>query len=588
MSAPGTTIDDEEKEWVDSVLANELPKNSDPVIQQYLKGRSALIAEEQKQRSDHSFRQNLSPIAKRAHAIVGRIRAEEQQTTWTPALEEKIASAPENENVTVFPGMMFSLAKPTMESTKLWRIVRRMPKGALLHAHCDAMVDFDYLLNVVLETPGMHIACPDGALATPAERRDGGVTIRFKKSTTSAGQSQSVWDAKYEPGTFIPIAKAADEYPDGGRQGFLAWLKSRCVISQTDAVDQHHGLTEIWRKFMGCFAVIGSIIHYEPIWRAFLQRLMSILVADGVYWTEIRFVWPLDYCTTNSDTPEPDYTAMFTAIDEEVAKFRATPQGRPFWGLRMIWTCLRFRPTDRIITEMGRCIETKLAFPHLLAGFDLVGPEDAGRPLADILPELFWFRKQCAAEGVEIPFFFHAGECLGDGDATDHNLFDALLLGTRRIGHGFSLYKHPKLIQAVKDRRVLIESCPISNEVLRLTGSIMQHPLPALLARGVACALCNDDPAILGQDTAGMTHDFWQALQGWENLGLAGLGSLAENSVRWAAFEDQDAEQWAKGIREASVGEGVKAERLRTWAVEWERFCLWIVDEYGEGYGDDE
>jgi adenosine deaminase CECR1 len=53
----------------------------------------------------------------------------------------------------------------------------------------------------------------------------------------------------------------------------------------------------------------------------------------------------------------------------------------------------------------------------------------------------------------------------------------------------------------------------------------MSHPLPALLARGVPAALANDDPALLGQGTSGMTHDFWQALQGWENLGLAGLVS---------------------------------------------------------------
>ncbi|KAJ2966870.1 hypothetical protein NUW58_g10565 [Xylaria curta] len=80
----------------------------------------------------------------------------------------------------------------------------------------------------------------------------------------------------------------------------------------------------------------------------------------------------------------------------------------------------------------------------------------------------------------------------------------------------------------------------------------MSHPLPALLARGVPCSLCNDDPAMLGQDTAGSTHDFWQALQGWENLGLAGLGSLAENSVRWAAFEDQASQDWNRDVREAT------------------------------------
>jgi len=273
---------------------------------------------------------------------------------------------------------------------------------------------------------------------------------------------------------------------------------------------------------------------------------------------------------------------MFSVLDSEIKRFQASEEGKGFWGLRLIWTSLRSNPTRPIIQDMDFCIATKLAWPHLIAGYDLVGQEELGRPLKDLLPELFWFKKQCAQEGVEMPLFLHAGECLGDGDDVDNNLFDAILLGTRRIGHGFSLYRHPLLVDMVRDKKILIESCPISNEVLRLCGSIRSHPLPALLARGVACALCNDDPAMLGQDTAGMSHDFWQALQGWDNLGLAGLGSLAENSVRWACFEDVDSNTWAREVREASLGKGVKAERMKEWSVEWERFCLWVVTEFGD------
>lgn len=230
---------------------------------------------------------------------------------------------------------------------------------------------------------------------------------------------------------------------------------------------------------------------------------------------------------------------------------------------------------------MKTCIDLKEQFPNLICGYDLVGQEDLGRPLADLVPELFWFRKSCAEAGLTIPFFFHAGETLGDGDCVDENLFDAILLGTRRIGHGFSLYKHPLLIDMVKDKKILIESCPVSNEVLRLCGSIMSHPLPALLARGVPCSLCNDDPTILGQGAVGMSHDFWQALQGWENLGLAGLGSLAENSVRWASFEDLEQGEWSKDVKDGAMGKRVRAQRLKEWMGKWEKFCAWVVDEFG-------
>jgi adenosine deaminase CECR1 len=41
--------------------------------------------------------------------------------------------------------------------------------------------------------------------------------------------------------------------------------------------------------------------------------------------------------------------------------------------------------------------------------------------------------------GVDIPFIFHAGETLGDGTEADDNLYDAILLGTKRIGELFLL-----------------------------------------------------------------------------------------------------------------------------------------------------
>jgi adenosine deaminase CECR1 len=230
---------------------------------------------------------------------------------------------------------------------------------------------------------------------------------------------------------------------------------------------------------------------------------------------------------------------------------------------------------------MKNCIAMKVEFPDLLGGYDLVGQEDLGRPLADLVPELFWFKKACAQEGVDIPFFFHAGETLGDGDSVDENVFDAILLGTRRMGHGFSLIKHPLLCDMVKEKKILIESCPVSNEVLRFASSIMSNPLPSLLARGVPCSLSNDDPAILGQGSNGMTHDFWQALQGWENLGLEGLGSLAENSVRWANFEECTSKEWNQSIKDGAFGKGVRALRMKEWSQEFEEFCAWVVLTYG-------
>lgn len=53
---------------------------------------------------DHAFRESLSPIARKACAIVDKIRRDEKDTIWTPDLEEHLAQR--EKDVTIHAGMM--------------------------------------------------------------------------------------------------------------------------------------------------------------------------------------------------------------------------------------------------------------------------------------------------------------------------------------------------------------------------------------------------------------------------------------------------------------------------------------------------
>lgn len=553
-----------------------IPSLNEPFIQKYMDGRDALIAQEKRQRSDHAFRENMTPMAAEAAATVSAIRFQEQQTIWTHDFEDEVAK---KEGVEVFPGMMFNLAKDRMEKSKLWQIVRKMPKGALLHCHLEAMCDLDWLIEEAFQTEGICIAA-DVPLESPESLQKSPFIFRHVKQPSSS-DSQSIWTSTYPANESIPINTAAADFPDGGKEGFIRWFKSRVTITRQESLDQHLGPNDAWRKFTSCFGILASLQHYEPIFRKFIRNMLRGLIEDGVRWVDLRSVFVVPFTRSGEEQPDEDFYQMMVALQEEIENFKNSEEGQKFWGARMIWTSIRGFDPKAIAHDMLECIAMKQEFPDLIAGYDLVGQEDLGHSLAELTPELFWFKKQCAQAGVDIPFFFHAGETLGDGDQVDENLFDAVLLGTRRIGHGFSAYKHPLLLDMIKDKKILIESCPVSNEVLRLCGSIASHPLPALLARGVPCALCNDDPAVFGMGRTGMSHDFWQALQGWENLGLGGLASLAENSVRWAAYEDKSAKDWSQEIKDGRFGKSVRAQRMQEWHQDWEKFCQWVVLEFG-------
>ncbi|KAL7273666.1 hypothetical protein RUND412_003462 [Rhizina undulata] len=544
--------------------------NLDVQLEEYLSRRAALIAKEKELRHDYAFRQRLSPTAKRAAQIVKAIRKHEAETIWNKEADEG-----EDE---IFPGMHFTLARPRMENTELWRIVKRLPKGALLHAHLEAMVDMDFLLNLILKTPGMYIISSEPLTTARALNS---AAIGFTFIPVASSYSESIYSPSYRPDTPIPVSRAAESFPEsyfatndssGDPQSrFFAWLQSRITITPEESLRQHEGINKIWRKFQGIFRVINGAIYYEPIFRQFVQHILSHVHQDNIYWIDMRvaFVMELKAAGSGEILPRKDVVRIF---GEEVQKYKESPEGQGFWGARLIWTTLRSFDRGLIEASMRECVEAIKLYPDVIAGFDVVGQEDLGRSHRDLLPELLWFKEYCKEQGVDIPFFFHAGETLGDGDETDENLFDAILLGTKRIGHGFSLYKHPHLISILKSHNICLEICPISNEILRLTSSILSHSLPALLANGVPVSLNNDDPGILGQKSTGsMTHDYWQVLQAFDNVGLEGLGDLAETGVRFAAFE---------GV-EVAVEEGVRAERLREWRGKWEAFCAWVVEEFG-------
>ncbi|KAJ5902819.1 hypothetical protein N7495_003347 [Penicillium taxi] len=559
-------------------LAEGIPQVEDQFIQQYLQGRNALIAEEQKRRHDAVFRKSMSPIAARACKIVSQIRAREQRELWSQGLD--------GEDEIIYPGVMFHHAKGRMEKTNLWKIVEKMPKGSLLHAHMDAMFDIDFLIDQAFSTPGIHISAPK-PLLTSEDYETAPVSFQFSSQSTTADNKPVIWTDGYESSSLIPIKTAASTFPQGGEDGFRKWLTRRCMLLPEHAYKYHDGVDAIWKVFMGTFPIINSILMYEPIFRACFRRMLGQLAADGIRYVEFRVVFLFQFRTEGKDEPEYDYIKFFDVFEEEIQRFKKTEEGKRFYAARIIWAGLRRTSNQDIVQTMNECIISKHEFPDLICGFDMVGQEDAGRPLVDLVPLLFWFRKTCMEEGVDIPFFFHAGECLGDGDETDHNLFDAILLGTRRIGHGFSLYKHPLLIDLVKEKKILVECCPISNEILRLANSIKSHPLPALLSRGVSVSLCNDDPAILGHGRNGLTHDYWQAIQGLQNVDLAGAAMMVQNSILWSCFEDQSATEWKREVGDGILGEGLKANRLQEWWSDFDKFCEWVVLEFAEFDDDD-
>ncbi len=92
---------------------------------------------------------------------------------------------------------------------------------------------------------------------------------------------------------------------------------------------------------------------------------------------------------------------------------------------------------NTIESYLDLAVQLTEAYPDTFVGFDLVGQEDLGRPLVDFADQLIAAREA----NPNLTYFFHAGETDWQGQATDLNVMDALLLDTKRIGHGYAIVK---------------------------------------------------------------------------------------------------------------------------------------------------
>lgn len=131
-----------------------------------------------------------------------------------------------------------------------------------------------------------------------------------------------------------------------------------------------------------------------------------------------------------------------------------------------------------------------------------MGAEDREHHIGFYSEQLAAFKTACKAADLDIPFLFHAGETLLDTGGSDNpensNLYAAVALGAKRVGHAFSLMKHPRLVEKFRSTPeqtgICVELCPISNELLHLCRNVKQHPFPEFLAAGIPCTVNTDNP----------------------------------------------------------------------------------------------
>lgn len=479
----------------------------------------------------------------------------------------------------------FVAMRDTIDRSPLFSLLESFPKGALLHSHDTSTQSMYYFVNATY-LPGCLYSLNEG--------EDYGY-ISFIPTDG-----------------YVPIASVREGWP-GGMANFDAELYLNFTILRfEDQLDTTGDF--LWQQFQPIFSRVDKLYHYKPVLEGFYPLVFEKLFNDGIYRIEMRTSLANVYDDEKTYSEAESLQIILNQLD--LWKKR-DPEARDIFSVGFILQGIRSSSIEEVTTALKNAYTLRDQFPDVIKGFDLVGHEDEGETLLYWAPTLIKVQEELLAERNNqntttssisswstpyeaLPFFFHAGE--SNRATVQINLVDAVFLNTTRIGHGFGIQEYPALWTLLKTQDILIESCPISNQLLGLVvdqrnhpvGQMLQHTfnyLPAAAAVAastsidiysegdilsqrviellnhdnrlkslfsrrlgrapLSVSINNDDPGFWGIDGT-VSYDWYVAVLAWD-LSLGGMKQVALDSIVHST---------------ASLSE--RAELLLRWKVDYE------------------
>ena len=263
------------------------------------------------------------------------------------------------------------------------------------------------------------------------------------------------------------------------------------------------------RSFLNLYYRGMAVLRTERDFYELTAAYLDHAAADGTRHVEVFF------------DPQ-SHVVRGVAFDEVVGGIAAAlADGERRHGIssRLIMCFLR----DESPRSAREVLHEAMRHGDLIAGVGLDSAE-LGHPPGDFA-EVF-----AEARAAGFAAVAHAGE---EGPAA--YVSEALdTLAVRRIDHGVHAIDDDALVARLRDERVTLTMCPLSNLRLGVVGTLAEHPLKRLLAAGVAATVNSDDPAYFG----GYLVDNYLAAAAALDLSEGELVALARNSIAGSLLPD--------------------------------------------------
>ena len=378
----------------------------------------------------------------------------------------------------------FQQQLPKLRETSLYTIFKAMPKGRLMHAHIEATFNVRDMLSLAIA--------------------NGGVYVFLNDETHEFRQYQLAHRGWFENGvipdgwTGLNLALAEDP-------GLKETLFTMCTSGKGD-IDEN-----IWPKFEAIFDRFKAVNNCKPIFIKLYTKVFMEMAAEGLMGVDLRYISQTIFEEDGRRLTPDEYVETLKDIETEVRKTY------PYFHINIVYCYYKGVPAETVPERLEFARHLQEKYPDMFIGYDMVGGEDCGKDLLYYTPVL---------REAGVPIIMHAGESLDPGN---RNIEYALDLGSKRLGHGLNLYRYPEVEKRVKAGNVILEVCPLSNQLLGYVPDLRLHPAAGYIKRGLNVTISSDDCAIF--DTAYITDDLLLAYLCWY-LSVADIKRCIKNSLQ--------------------------------------------------------
>jgi aminodeoxyfutalosine deaminase len=309
------------------------------------------------------------------------------------------------------------------------------------------------------------------------------------------------------PATLVELSVRQDEKP-------LMLIEAEKLYQFTD-----------FTAFIEAFKAVTRLLSSPGAYELACWRMCQRLREQGVVHAEVYISVGVIYMWRNH--ARGVFEPIFLALE------KARERAKNELGLSLYWIfdAVRHFTVPEAERVFKKAAEMRAQYPSII-GIGLGGDERqcGSEPFREMYAE---------AKAAGLRLTNHAGETTPAAA-----IWEALAIGSERIGHALSAGEDESLVQELKERKLPLELNPSSNVRTGNCASFAAHPLRKYFDAGLLVTLNSDDPAFFGSD---LENEYWLATteQGFTREELR---QLAANSIAASFLPEVEKKRWLDQI----------------------------------------